>query len=114
LFLRQNVILHGIECEIILQLDSELWVEDPFGQGTGHAIIRTWFGQISVQISEVSFCNQHRLAPKIILKALWHVAEFQPLVHLSYLKNLFLCFTRDFWNLFRYGDLLLICLLFEE
>ncbi len=77
--------LNGTECEIILHLDSELWVKDPFGQGTSHAMIWTWFGQISVQISEVSFCNQHRLAPKIILKALWHVAEFQPLVHPSYL-----------------------------
>ncbi len=113
-FLRKNVTLNGTKCEIIHQSDSELWVIDPFGHGTSNAMIWTWFGQIPVHISELSSCNQHRLAPKIILKALWHVAKSQPLVHPSYLKNLFLCFTSDFWKLFRYGKLLLICLLFEE
>jgi hypothetical protein len=84
-FLRKSVTLNGTECEIICQSDSELWVMNPFGEGTSHAMIKTWFGQISVKISEVRFCNQHRLAPKIILKAFCHVAEFQPLVHPSYL-----------------------------
>jgi len=84
-FLRKTVTLNGTKCEIINQSDSELWVKDPFDQGTSYAMIKTWFGQITVQISEVSFCNQPRLAPKIILKALWYVAEFQPLVHPNYL-----------------------------
>ncbi len=84
-FLRKPVTLNGTKCEIINQSDSELSVLDPLDQGTSYARIKTWFGEITVQISEVSFCNQPRLALKIILKALWHVAESQPLVHPSYL-----------------------------
>jgi hypothetical protein len=65
LFLRKPVTLNGTDCEIIRQSDSELWVIDPFGEGPSHAMIWTWFGQIPVHISEVSYCNPHRLAPKI-------------------------------------------------
>ncbi len=64
-FLRKTVMLNGTKCEIINQSDSELLILDRFGQGTSYAMIKTWFGQITVQISEVSFCNQPRLAPKI-------------------------------------------------
>ncbi|KAH9544611.1 hypothetical protein CY35_12G002800 [Sphagnum magellanicum] len=51
-FLRKTVTLNGTKCEIINQSDSELWVKDPFGQGTSNAMIWTWFGQIPVHISE--------------------------------------------------------------
>lgn len=52
-FLRKTVTLNGTKCEIIHQSDSELWVKDPFGQGTSNAMIWTWFGRIPVHISEV-------------------------------------------------------------
>jgi hypothetical protein len=52
LFLRKTVMLNGKKQKIIRQSDSELWVLDPSSQGTRNAMIWTWFGQISVQISE--------------------------------------------------------------
>jgi len=69
-FPRKPVTLNGTKCEIIYQSDSELWVIDPFGQGPSNAMIWTWFGRIPVPISEVSFCNQHRLAPKKLTESI--------------------------------------------